>query len=74
MLIKFNMPPQPSRVGRRGGGFPQNTTNKTIQFLWRRYVRRMSWQIRLSVCRLSAVTFMRPTHRVELFGSVFSPV
>ena len=31
-------------------------------------------QIRLSICRLSSVTFMHPTHWVEPFGNISSPL
>ena len=34
----------------------------------------MSSSVRLSsVCRLSSVTFVRPTQAIEIFGNVFTP-
>jgi len=34
---------------------------------------RLSSVCRLSVCRLSSVTFVHPTQAIEIFGNVFTP-
>jgi len=37
------------------------------------YFRYMSSSVRLSVCRLSSVTFVHPTQAIEIFGNVSIP-
>ena len=37
---------------------------------YRRSVCRLSVVGRLSVCRLSSATFVRPTHAVQIFGNI----